>query len=73
MDKERKSWLDGQTLTIPVEEYIRMRIDLSRLEDEKHQAWHKKFEAEDELKKMQEALADAKKQIRELLGVDDNE
>ena len=72
MDEERKSWLDGQTLTVPVEEFINMRIELSKLEEEKHQAWRRKFELDDELEKTQAALEDAKKQIRELLGVDEN-
>lgn len=67
MDEEKNmEWLEGQTITIPVEEYIKMRLELASLDDKYTRALNDKWN-------LDSALSDAKKQIKELLGIDEEE
>lgn len=67
MDEEMKNeWLEKQTMTIPIEVFINMRLKLAELEQKYNDALSRAWTAEGNLIK-------AKEQIKELLGVKEGE
>lgn len=72
-ENSKMSWLEGQTMTIPVEEFINLRLELAKLNEKNDNLYHRIWSAEAELKETQDALAEAKKQIKELLGINEGE
>lgn len=72
MDEEKRmEWLDGQTLTIPVEEFIQMRLEMAEMKNKYSQVCSVKWRLESELNEVRAALTDAKSQIKEMLGIQD--
>ena len=71
MEEERMDWLDGQTLTIPIEKFIKMRLEHEETKRNFSESNHKRWKLEDELKETKEALEEAKKQIRKLIGIEE--
>ena len=63
------SWLDGQTMTIPIEEFIKLRIEMAQLEKKNDDLYSRVWNAENRLEETQKNLDDAKAQIAELLGI----
>jgi septal ring factor EnvC (AmiA/AmiB activator) len=63
------SWLDGQTMTIPIEEFIKLRIEMARLEKKNDDLYSRIWSTESRLEETQKNLDDAKAQIAELLGI----
>jgi hypothetical protein len=63
------SWLDGQTMTIPIEEFIKLRIEMAQLEKKNDDLYSRIWSAESRLEETQKNLDDAKAQIAELLGI----
>lgn len=63
------SWLDGQTMTIPIEEFIKLRIEMAQLEKKNDDLYSRVWNAESRLEETQKNLDDAKAQIAELLGI----
>lgn len=63
------SWLDGQTMTIPIEEFIKLRIEMAQLEKKNNDLYSRIWSAESRLEETQKNLDDAKAQIAELLGI----
>lgn len=63
------SWLDGQTMTIPIEEFIKLRLEMAQLEKKNDDLYSRIWSAESRLEETQKNLNDAKAQIAELLGV----
>lgn len=63
------SWLDGQTMTIPIEEFIKLRIEMAQLEKKNDDLYSRVWSAESRLEETQKNLDDAKAQIAELLGI----
>lgn len=70
-EEKKMDWLDGQTMTIPIEEFIKIKIEMAEQIQKEDNLYHRIWETEGKLKDTQEALEDAKRQIRELLGVED--
>lgn len=58
MEEENKSmeWLEGQTLTIPVEVYINMRIELAELKEKCSDSLSKRWAMESQLDDMKKEL-----------------
>lgn len=80
MEENQKNWLENQTITIPVEEYIKIRIEMATQEQKEDKLWHKAWDAEEKLKETQKALEDAKEVIKQykadierLLGINELE
>lgn len=72
MDEEKRmEWLDGQTLTIPVEEFIQMRLDMAEMKNKYSNVCSVKWRLESELNEVRAALTEAKSQIKEMLGIQD--
>lgn len=63
------SWLDGQTMTIPIEEFIKLRLEMAQLEKKNDDLYSRIWSAESRLEETQKNLDDAKAQISELLGI----
>lgn len=63
------SWLDGQTMTIPIEEFIKLRLEMAQLEKKNDDLYSRIWSAESRLEETQKNLDDAKAQIAELLGI----
>lgn len=63
------SWLDGQTMTIPIEEFIKLKIEMAQLEKKNDDLYSRIWSAESRLEETQKNLDDAKAQIAELLGI----
>lgn len=63
------SWLDGQTMTIPIEEFIKLKIEMAQLEKKNDDLYSRVWNAESRLEETQKNLDDAKAQIAELLGI----
>lgn len=63
------SWLDGQTMTIPIEEFIKLRIEMAQFEKKNDDLYSRVWNAESRLEETQKNLDDAKAQIAELLGI----
>lgn len=63
------SWLDGQTMTIPIEEFIKLRIEMAQLEKKNDDLYSRVWSAESRIEETQKNLDDAKAQIAELLGI----
>lgn len=72
-ENNKMEWLEGQTMTIPVEEFINLRLELAKLNEKNDNLYHRIWSTEAELKETQDALAEAKKQIKELLGINEGE
>ena len=64
------NWLDGQTVNIPIEEFIKMKIEKEQLDRYNTEIHIEKMRLTHELDDTKTALADAKKQLRELLGIE---
>lgn len=64
------NWLDGQTVTIPIEEFIKMKIEKTQLDQYSTEIHIEKMRLTHELDDTKTALAEAKKQLRELLGIE---
>lgn len=67
MDEENKSmeWLEGQTLTIPVEVYINMRIDLEDVKSKYSAVCSHKWRLESEIDDLKKELAIEKDIVKE--------
>lgn len=63
------SWLDGQTMTIPIEEFIKLKIEMAQLEKKNDDLYSRIWDTESKLEETQKNLDDAKAQIAELLGI----
>ena len=63
------SWLDGQTMTIPIEKFIKLKIEMAQLEKKNDDLYSRIWSAESRLEETQKNLDDAKAQIAELLGI----
>ena len=63
------SWLDGQTMTIPIEEFIKLKIEMAQLEKKNDDLYSRIWDSESKLEETQKNLEDAKAQIAELLGI----
>lgn len=70
MEDMNLKWLEGQTMTIPVEEFIKMRIEMAELEQNYSDARSAKWKLESEIEELTKNLTEARKQIREIIGVD---
>lgn len=64
------NWLDGQTVNIPIEEFIKMKIEKEQLDRYNTEIHIEKMRLTHELDDTKTALAEAKKQLRELLGIE---
>lgn len=64
------NWLDGQTVTIPIEEFIKMKMEKEQLDRYNTEIHIEKMRLTHELDDTKTALAEAKKQLRELLGIE---
>ncbi len=80
MEENKKNWLEDQTITIPVEEYIKIRIEMATQKQKEDKLWQRAWDAEEKLKETQKALEDAKEVIKQykadierLLGIDELE
>lgn len=65
------NWLEDQMMTIPVEEFIKMRIKLAEYEKDLTRERLKNYDLENELKEAHKTVADYKAQMMEVLGVED--
>ena len=66
MDEENKmEWLEGQTLTIPVEVYINMRLDLEEVKSKYSAVCSCKWRLESEIDDLKKELAIEKDIIKE--------
>lgn len=68
MDEEMK-WLEGQTMTIPVEEFINMRIKMAELEQRNKDLAVEKYDLGDKLEEAHKSVSEYKKQLMDVLGV----
>lgn len=68
-ENRNTSWLDGQTMTIPIEEFIKLRLEMAQLEKKNDDLHSRVWNAESRLEETQKNLDDAKAQIEELLGI----
>jgi hypothetical protein len=68
MDKEM-SWLKDQTISIPVERFICMITEMADLEKRNSELCRDKYALKDELEQAHNSVADYKKQLMDLLGV----
>lgn len=66
------NWLEDQMMTIPVEEFIKMRINLAEYEKDLARERLKNYDLGNELKEAHKTVADYKAQMMEVLGVEDN-
>lgn len=80
MEENKKNWLEDQTITIPVEEYIKIRIEMATQNQKEDKLWQRAWDAEEKLKETQKALEDAKEVIKQykadierLLGINELE
>lgn len=80
MEENKKNWLEDQTITIPVEEYIKIRIEMATQKQKEDKLWQRAWDAEEKLKETQKALEDAKEVIKQykadierLLGINELE
>lgn len=62
MEDKREEWLEDQMMQVPIEAFIKIRLQLAELERKYSDAISKTWQAEENLK-------EAKAQIRELLGM----
>ena len=67
---EDMQWLEGQTITIPVEVFIKMSIKIAEIEQRNSDLCREKYALKDELEEAHKSVADYKKQLMEVLGVD---
>lgn len=67
---EDMQWLEGQTITIPVEVFIKMSIKIAEIEQRNNDLCREKYALKDELEETHKSVADYKKQLMEVLGVD---
>ena len=71
MEQERQEWLEKQMMQIPIEYFIELRLQVEKakaaVDDEMHKRWH----LETQLDEAKESLAEAKAQIRQLIGLDE--
>lgn len=74
-NNENKSteWLESQMMTIPVEEFIKMRLQMAEQGHKEDRLYHRLWDTEKECDELKAALEDAKKQIKELLGINEAE
>lgn len=70
MEEIREEWLDGQTIEIPVEKYVELRIKIMDTESRYADTLSRLWKLETAKAEVEKNLADAKKQIRELLGME---
>ena len=65
-ENNNMEWLEGQTITIPVEVFIKMRIEMAEQKQKEDKLYHRAWDAE-------ASLREAKAQIKELLGIEEEE
>ena len=66
MDEENKmEWLEGQTITVPVEEFINMRIELEDAKRKYSDLCSRKWKLESEIDDLKKELAIEKDIIKE--------
>lgn len=65
-NEQNNDWLEKQTMAIPIEIYIKLRLELAEMERKYNDTLSRAWAAESN-------LADAKEQIRELLGMKEGE
>ena len=77
-EETRMDWLEGQAMSIPVEEFIKLRIELASLKARCSELCSNKWDLQREIEALKEEnvllrknLDDAKSQIKKLLGVDE--
>ena len=71
MDENNKmDWLKGQTIEIPVEEFVQMRLDMAELKQKEDKLFHRVWDAEEKLKDAQEVIKQYKADIERLLGLE---
>ena len=72
-DNEKKGmeWLDNQTMTIPIDEFIKMRLQIAEQNNKEDRLYHRLWETETERDELKKAYEDAKQQIKDLLGINE--
>lgn len=75
MEEEKKvmDWLRGQKMEIPIEDYISMRLELAKERQENIKIGAENWDIKEELKKTQAILAETKKELRKVLGIEKEE
>jgi len=66
---EETKWLEGQTMTIPIEKFIEMKIEMAELERENREVRSEKYELKEQLEEAHKSVSDYKKQLMDVLGV----
>lgn len=66
MEDKREEWLEDQMMQVPIEAFIKLKIDLAEAERKYSEALSRAWSAEENLEK-------AKEQIKELLGMKEGE
>ena len=72
-EKREFDWLDGQTITIPVEKFIEMRLEKAKAEQDRIESIHEKWEIRDKYEELQKAYDKLKEAYQEVLGVKEGE
>ena len=72
-DNEKKGmeWLDNQTMTIPIDEFIKMRLQIAEQNNKEDRLYYRLWETEIERDELKKAYEDAKQQIKDLLGINE--
>lgn len=74
MEEEREfDWLDGQTITIPVEKFIEMRLEKAKAEQDRIESIHEKWEIRDKYEELQKAYDKLKEDYQKVLGIKEGE
>ena len=74
MDEEKSyEWLEGQNITIPVEAFINLRLELAKAVQDRTDAIHEKWEIRDTLDDLQKAYDKLKKDYQKVLGVEEGD
>ena len=72
-EKREFDWLDGQTITIPVEKFIEMRLEKAKAEQDRIESIHEKWEIRDKYEELQKAYDKLKEDYQKVLGIKEGE
>lgn len=74
MDEEKSyEWLKDQTITVPVEEFINMRLGWEEVKRQRDDMFHEKWEWRSKYDELKNAYETLKADYQKLLGIKEEE
>ena len=68
-ENKKMDWLEGQTITIPVSEFIEMRLEMAEQKRKEDELYHRVWDAEEKLRDSQKIIQQYKADMERLLGI----